>query len=61
VQRVLWFVPEPRARWNTGASVLRLYAASCDAVLECLTLDVLVAAVRRAISSGTSRRRVRCA
>ena len=49
VQRVLWLVPEPRARWNTGDSVLRLYAASCDAVLECLTLDALVAAVRRAI------------
>jgi uncharacterized protein with von Willebrand factor type A (vWA) domain len=48
VQRVLWLVPEPRARWNTGDSVLRLYAPSCDAVVECLTLDALVAAVRRA-------------
>ena len=49
VQRVLWLVPEPRARWDTGDSVLRLYAASCDAVIECLTLGTLVAAVRRAI------------
>jgi uncharacterized protein with von Willebrand factor type A (vWA) domain len=48
VQRVLWLVPEPRARWNTGDSVLRLYAPSCDAVIECLTLDALVAAVRHA-------------
>ena len=45
----LWLVPEPRARWDTGDSVLRLYAPSCDAVVECLTLDALVAAVRHAL------------
>jgi len=49
VQRVLWLVPEPLERWDTGDSVLRLYATSCDAVIECLTLGALVAAVRRAI------------
>ena len=49
VQRVLWLVPEPLERWDTGDSVLRLYATSCDAVIECLTLDALVAAVRQAI------------
>jgi uncharacterized protein len=49
VRHLLWLVPEPRARWDTGDSVLRLYAPSCDAVLECLTLGALVAAVRRAI------------
>jgi len=49
VQRILWLVPEPSARWNTGDSVLRLYAPSCEAVLECLTLAGLVAAVRRAL------------
>ena len=49
VQRVLWLVPEPRERWDTGDSVLRLYATSCDAVIECLTLGALVAAVRQAI------------
>jgi len=49
VERILWLVPEARARWNTGDSVLRQYAPSCDAVLECLTLDSLVAAVRRAL------------
>jgi uncharacterized protein with von Willebrand factor type A (vWA) domain len=48
-QRVLWLVPEPRVRWDTGDSVLRLYAPSCDAVVECLTLGGLVAAVRRAL------------
>jgi hypothetical protein len=49
VQRVLWLVPEPRARWDTGDSVLRLYSTSCEAVLECLILGALVEAVRRAI------------
>jgi len=49
VRLLLWLVPEARARWDTGDSVLRLYASSCDAVLECLTLDALVAAVRHAI------------
>ncbi len=49
VQRVLWLVPEPRARWNTGDSVLGVYAPHCDAVVECLTLRDVVAAVRRAL------------
>jgi uncharacterized protein with von Willebrand factor type A (vWA) domain len=49
VQRIVWLVPEPRARWNTGDSVLALYAPACDAVVECLDLRTLVAAVRRAL------------
>jgi uncharacterized protein with von Willebrand factor type A (vWA) domain len=49
VQRIVWLVPEPRARWNTGDSVLALYAPACDAVIECLDLRTLVAAVRRAL------------
>jgi uncharacterized protein with von Willebrand factor type A (vWA) domain len=49
VRAVVWLVPEPRARWNTGDSVLGLYAPSCDAVLECLDLAHLVAAVRRVL------------
>jgi uncharacterized protein with von Willebrand factor type A (vWA) domain len=48
VGQVVWLVPEPRARWNTGDSVLRLYAPGCDVLLECLDLATLVAAVRRA-------------
>jgi len=47
VQRLVWLVPEPRARWDTGDSVLALYAPACDAVLECAALGPLVAAVRR--------------
>jgi len=49
VKTVVWLVPEPRARWNTGDSVLSLYAPSCDLVVECLDLVSLVRAVRAAL------------
>lgn len=49
VQRVVWLVPEPEQRWNTGDSVLRHYASACDAVIECRDLATLVAAVRDAL------------
>jgi len=47
--RIVWLVPEPRPRWNTGDSVLGLYAPACDAVVECLDLAALASAVRRAL------------
>ena|SRR5689334_5158359 len=46
VQRLVWLVPEPRTRWNTGDSALARYAPSCDAVVECDTLGALTAALR---------------
>ena len=49
VQRILWLVPEPRARWDTGDSVLALYAPACAAVVECLELGGLVRAVQGAL------------
>jgi uncharacterized protein with von Willebrand factor type A (vWA) domain len=49
VGRIVWLVPEPRARWDTGDSVLRLYAPLCDAVVECLDPGTLVHAVRAAL------------
>src|SRR4029077_12470424 len=49
VQRIVWLVPEPRARWDTGDSVLGRYAPLCEAVEECLDLGALVSAVRAAI------------
>jgi uncharacterized protein with von Willebrand factor type A (vWA) domain len=49
VGSLVWLVPEPRARWNGGDSVLRLYAPACDAVVECLDLAALVRAVRRVL------------
>lgn len=49
VQRVIWLVPEPQVRWDTGDSVLGLYADSCDAILECLDLGTLVRSVRRVL------------
>lgn len=47
VQRLVWLVPEPQVRWNTGDSVLGLYAPFCDAVVECTDLMALERAVRR--------------
>src|SRR6266566_2661326 len=49
VQRIVWLVPEPRARWDTGDSVLRLYAPACEAVVECVDLGAMVRAVRQAL------------
>ena len=46
VQRLVWLVPEPRTRWNTGDSVLDRYAPVCDAVLECESLGALLSALR---------------
>ena len=46
VQRIVWLVPEPRARWDTGDSVIGRYAPSCEAVVECVDLGGLVRAVR---------------
>jgi len=48
-QRVLWLVPEPQARWNTGDSALAAYAPACDAVVECVDLETLLRAIRRAL------------
>ena len=49
VQRIVWLVPEAQARWDTGDSVLRLYAPHCEVVLECTDLAALVRAVRRVV------------
>src|SRR5205809_843990 len=46
VQRIVWLVPEPRARWDTGDSVLGMYAPACEAVVECVDLGAMVQAVR---------------
>jgi uncharacterized protein with von Willebrand factor type A (vWA) domain len=49
VQRLVWLVPEPRARWNTADSVIARYAPLCDAVLECQHLGALLSALRRTL------------
>ena len=46
VQRLVWLVPEPRARWNTGDSVLDRYVPACDVVLEAESLGALLSALR---------------
>src|SRR5947208_2724354 len=49
VQRIVWLVPEPRARWDTGDSVLGMYAPACEAVVECVDLGALVGAVLQGV------------
>ena len=41
VKALYWLNPEPQGYWNSGDSVLNLYAPHCDAVLECRTLRQL--------------------
>jgi uncharacterized protein with von Willebrand factor type A (vWA) domain len=42
--RLLWLNPEPQRMWNTGDSIIAVYAPCCDYVLECWTLEHLVQA-----------------
>ncbi len=41
VKALYWLNPEPRSYWNSGDSILSLYAPHCDEVLECRTLRQL--------------------
>lgn len=45
---IVWAVPEPRARWDTGDSALASYAESCDLVVEATSLTGLLLALRAA-------------
>ncbi len=45
VKALYWLNPEPRSYWNSGDSILSLYAPHCDDVLECRTLRQLEAFV----------------
>lgn len=46
---LVWLNPEPRERWNTGDSVIGLYAQVSDAVLPCGNLRELLAALNQAL------------
>ena len=41
VKALYWLNPEPRSYWNSGDSILGLYAVHCDDVVECRTLRQL--------------------
>src|ERR1035437_8873896 len=41
VKALYWLNPEPKSYWNSGDSILSLYAPHCDDVLECRTLRQL--------------------
>jgi uncharacterized protein with von Willebrand factor type A (vWA) domain len=45
VRAIYWLNPEPRSYWNSGDSILSVYAPHCDDVLECRTLRQLEAFV----------------
>ena len=42
--RLIWLNPEPQRVWNTGDSIIAVYAPCCDYVLECWTLEHLAQA-----------------
>ena len=44
-RRAVWLNPEPVARWNTGDSVIHLYARHVDVVVPCGSLAELTAAI----------------
>jgi len=44
---VLWLIPEPQARWNTGDSAIRQYARECAALIPCENLRELERALIR--------------
>lgn len=48
-KKLIWLNPEPRERWNTGDSVIGLYAQVSDAVLPCGNLRELLAALNQAL------------
>jgi uncharacterized protein with von Willebrand factor type A (vWA) domain len=48
VKALVWLNPEPRERWNTGDSVIGLYARVSDIVLPCGNLRELLAALNQA-------------
>jgi hypothetical protein len=50
VRAVAWLNPEPRARWDTGDSVMTTYAKHADLVLEAESPGALVAALGRVAS-----------
>jgi hypothetical protein len=47
VKKLIWLNPEPRARWNTGDSVMGVYTQSCDLVVGCGNLKELLNALTR--------------
>jgi uncharacterized protein with von Willebrand factor type A (vWA) domain len=50
-RRVIWLVPEPAARWDTGDSALSEYLPWCDVVCEASDLDGLARGVAEIVRS----------
>ena len=50
-KRVIWLLPEPLARWQTGDSVIETYMPHCDVVCEARDLDSLARGVEEILRS----------
>ena len=48
-KKLVWLNPDPRARWNTGDSVIGRYAPLCDTVAECGNLRELLGALKQVL------------
>lgn len=55
-ERLLWLNPEPKARWDSGDSIISAYAPYCHQVLECRNL----AQLREIVSQLTRGEPVSC-
>jgi uncharacterized protein with von Willebrand factor type A (vWA) domain len=49
VRRIVWLVPESRAEWDRGDSVISLYAPHCDLVHEAADLEALLRLLGRSV------------
>lgn len=41
VNKIIWINPETRHKWNTGDSIINIYAKQCDKVVECSNIEQL--------------------
>ena len=49
INKLLWLNPEPKVKWNTGDSIMSVYAKNCDLVVECATPEDLAKIIDRYI------------
>ena len=50
-ERIIWLNPERQALWDSGDSIMSVYAPACDRVLECRNLHQLKEIVRELATS----------
>ncbi|MBI3661035.1 VWA domain-containing protein, partial [Candidatus Acetothermia bacterium] len=50
-ERIIWLNPERQTLWDSGDSIMSVYALSCDRALECRNLQQLKEIVRELATS----------